>query len=428
MSFGINRYYVNCENHVIVIENNPPSSNKFWRRVLPTTAILFVGTAVVVALAVLKPTPQTAPPKTAPISRVSVVFAKPDNASLSVKSQGTVTPRREIDIVAQVGGKIRRVADKFVAGSFFSAGEQLLEIDPRDYELVLIKAKAKVADSEQLLATEKGRGRQAKKQWRDLGNHEANDLFLRKPQLNSAKANLAAAQADRDRALLDLERTRISVPFAGRVRSKSVDLGQYVTPGTRVAKVYDTSRAEIRLPLTDRQSGLINLPQGDNDPLSTHLPQVTISGTIGGEVYEWQGRVVRTDASIDTNTRLYYAIVEIVEPFLVHPDVAQVPLVVGLFVDAQISGRTIADVIEVPRRALFKNNRIYSVDEQERVLLKHVQVLSTDKEKAWIKGDIQVGEAIIVGGQNFLSSGMKVKPVPLQTHIENTSLRTASTD
>jgi len=408
--------------------NNRPSTSQLWRRLLPTAAILVVGTAVVVGLAVLKPAPQTAPAKPATIPQVSVVFAKPVDKSLSVRSQGTVTPRREIDVVAQVAGQIRKVADKFAAGGFFPAGEQLLEIDPRDYELALIKAAAKVAESAQLLATEKGRGRQAKKQWRDLGNNEANELFLRKPQLAAAYANIAAAKADRDRALLDLERTKISVPFSGRVRSKSVDLGQYVTPGTRVATVYDTSRAEIRLPLTDRQSGLIALPRGSEYHPSAQLPQVTISGTIGGEIYEWQGRIVRTDASIDTDTRLYYAIVEIIDPFLVHPDVTHAPLEVGLFIDALITGRTIADVIEIPRRAVFKNNRIYCLDDDDRVLLKHVQVLSSDREKAWIKGDIREGEAIIVGGQNFLSVGRRVRAVALQKHIENTSLKTASSN
>lgn len=271
------------------------------------------------------------------------------------------------------------------------------------------------------MATEKGLSRQVRTQWRDLGNREANDLLLRKPQLASARANLAAAKADRDKVLLDLERTKISVPFSGRIRSKFVDLGQFVSPGSKIATVYDTSVALVRLPLTDSQAGLVDLPLGHREGQYRSEIAVEIMGTVGGEVYQWQGRIVGTDASLDTNTRLYYAIVEVIDPFIEKPEQAQVPLVIGLFVDALISGRTIDDVVVVPRKAVFKNNLVYTVDQNNRVLLKHVQVLSTTKEKAWIKGDFKSGEPIIVGGQNFLSNNAIVDTIPIQNYMEKTS-------
>lgn len=402
-------------------ESKPNSAVGIFGRVFPTLMVLLIGSAIAFSLLTLKPKPEISEPKLAPIPKVSVILAQPKTETLKVKSQGTVEPLREIDLIVQVAGKISKVSDNFVVGGFFSAEFPLVEIDSRDYELALIKSAARVADSAQKLATEKGLSRQVRTQWRDLGNREANDLLLRKPQLASARANLAAAKADRDKVLLDLERTKISVPFSGRIRSKFVDLGQFVSPGSKIATVYDTSVALVRLPLTDSQAGLVDLPLGHREGQYRSEIAVEIMGTVGGEVYQWQGRIVGTDASLDTNTRLYYAIVEVIDPFIEKPEQAQVPLVIGLFVDALISGRTIDDVVVVPRKAVFKNNLVYTVDQNNRVLLKHVQVLSTTKEKAWIKGDFKSGEPIIVGGQNFLSNNAIVDTIPIQNYMEKTS-------
>ena len=306
------------------------------------------------------------------------------------------------------------VSEKFVNGGFFNAGEPLLEVESHEYQFALTRAEARVAEAQQLLATEKGRAYQAKREWRDLGNKEANDLFLRVPQLAAAEASVAAAIADRDKARLDLERTKVTVPYDGRIRETSVDLGQFVSPGSRVARVYDTSVAEIRLPLTDRQAALVELPLGFQGEEDNSGPIAAISGIVGGERYQWHGRITRTDASIDVNSRMYYAVAEVANPFVQSADNIQVPLIVGLFVEAEISGREIADVITVPRRALFKNNQVYTLDEQNRAQIKTVRVLATTRDEAWIKGDIAKGQAIVISGQNFILPGLEVSPQPAQ--------------
>jgi RND family efflux transporter MFP subunit len=388
------------------------STQSGWRRIPPALLILGLGAVLIAGLFVLKPAPRTMPPQEVGPPQVAVIFAKPQAQALSVNSQGTVTPRREIDLVVQVAGKVRWVNEKFVSGGFFDAGEALLEVEAQDYRFALTRAQARVAEAEQLLATEKGRAYQAKREWRDLGNAEANELFLRTPQLAAAEANVAAAIADSDKAKLDLERTKVTVPFTGRVRETSVDLGQYVSPGSRVARVYDTSVAVIRLPLTDSQAALVELPlgfQGSDDNLG---PAVLISGIIGGERYQWHGRITRTDASIDVNSRMYYAVAEVANPFVESADKVQVPLIIGLFVEAQINGREIADVITVPRRALFKNTQLYTLDDKNIVRMKNVRVLATTRDEAWIKGDIASGEAIVTSGQNFILPGLEVSPQP----------------
>ena len=384
-----------------------------WQRIPLAVKILSIGLIAVVVVATIKPAPVPLPQAEAKLPEVQVVIAEPSMQRLEVYSQGTVAPRREIDLVAQVGGRVTSVDTDFVDGGFFTEGESLIQIDDRDYSFAHTRAAAKVSNAEQLLSTERGRVRQAKREWRDLGNAESNALFLRKPQLAAAEAGLVSAQADLNKALLDLERTRITVPFAGRIRETFVDLGQYLTPGTRIATVYDTASAEIRLPLSDRQAALVDLPLGFNASQEQQGPAVKINGVIGGQSYSWQGHIARTDASIDTRSRMYYAVAEVSDPFIAATDVSRaVPLIVGLFVEAKIDGRELDNVIILPRDAVFKRDRIYRLETnaagEKEVVAAQVEVLFKTPKQIWIRADITAGTEIVVGKQSYIAAGVVV--------------------
>jgi multidrug efflux pump subunit AcrA (membrane-fusion protein) len=222
--------------------------------------VLVLGGALSYGLLVGKSGPEpVAPPVYGPPA-VDVVAAAPALRSLSVETQGTVRPLREIKLVSQVGGRVELVSPRFAEGGFFGAGEQLLKVEDIDYQFVIARAQSQVAAASQRVAEEQGRALQAKREWRDLGSDQANALFLRKPQLASAQAALKASEADLAAARLDLDRTSISAPFNGRISEKYVDVGQYIAPGTAIATVYDTDVALVRLPLTDRQVALLELP------------------------------------------------------------------------------------------------------------------------------------------------------------------------
>lgn len=399
-----------------------------WQRIPLAVKIFVPGLAAVVLVATIKPAPVAMPQPAPELPTVAVVVAQPSQQRLKVHSQGTVAPRREIDLVAQVGGRVTRVESNFVDGGFFAQDQALIQIDDRDYSFAHKRAEAQVSNAEQLLSTERGRARQAKREWRDLGNAEANNLFLRKPQLAAAEASLASAQADLSKAALDLERTRITVPFGGRIRETFVDLGQYVTPGTRIATVYDTASAEIRLPLSDRQTALVDLPLGFSATGDDIGPAVTIKGVIGGKEYSWLGHIARTDASIDTRSRMYYAVAEVDNPFIAATDKSRaVPLIVGLFVEAEIDGKVLKDVMVLPREAVFKRDQIYIIqtndDGASEIALRRIKVLYKTRDKIWIQAiataDIPTGSQIVVGQQNYIAPGVLVITENYNPHDES---------
>ena len=369
---------------------------------------MLLGIAVSWAVLVGKPIPKPVEPSPSSPPVVQVLAAEPVNLALTVTTQGSIQPRREINIVSQVGGLVEAVDEHFADGGFFDTGIELVKVEDADYQFALVRAQARVADAAQIVAQEKGRGRQAQREWRDLGNEEANQLFLRKPQLAGVKAALRAAEADLDEARLNLRRTSIKAPFNGRVSEKFVDLGQYITPGTAVARVYDTDVVEVRLPLTGRQVALLELPLNYQDhSVQGGGASVSLRARFANREWEWSGNVVRTDASIDVDSRVVYAVVEVEKPFVRDVSSGRPPLSIGLFVEAEIQGRELRQVVALPRNALRNDGTVLLVDAQDRLQPRDVIVLKSNPREVWVQG-IAVIERVAVSGPALAVAGMVV--------------------
>jgi RND family efflux transporter MFP subunit len=380
---------------------------QFIKDHLLAVALVVIGIPIIIGVATLKPKPQVKPQAEPVLLTVNTIKAEPKTWQIEVTTQGTVEPKREINLVAEVSGRIIDTSAEFVSGGFAKANQVLIKIDPRDYQYAVIHAQARLADAQQALATEKGRVRQANREWRDLGNKEANDLFLRKPQAAAARAKLESALADLHQAQLNLERTEIKLPFSGRLRKTLVNLGQFVSPGTPLVSVYDSNIAEIRLPLTERQAALVDLPLDvANQPIDP--AKVTLLGSVAGREHQWQGLLTRTDASIDTRSRLYYAIAEVQNTDAINKQMPS--LIMGLFVEAKITGRDIDNVIRIPKQALFQSLYVYTLNPDHQVHVQPVKVLYSTPQFAWIQADINSESLIITDKQNFLSEGMTVNP------------------
>ena len=370
------------------------------KKILPPLIILVVAILVVSGLSFLRPKPESQAFTEPEAPKVKVMIAEPKPQQIMVYSQGTVRPKREIELASQVSGQIKFVSDIFVDGGFFKQGDVFLRLDDRDYKIEVIRAKSRVAEAEQLLATEQGRAFQAKREWRDLGNKAGNALFLRQPQLKAAEAAVEAAKADLDQAKLNLERTSIKAPFDGRVREVKVNLGQYLTTGKNVAQIFAIDAVEVRLPLTPSQSELLELPLTPDQAIN--LPVVL--STKKGE-HRWKGNISRTDASIDPRSRVIYGIVEVPKPLD-----GDHPLMVGLFVNAEILGKQFEHVVAIPRMALYEKENVLVVIEGQQLTIQPVSVLQYRGGIAYVTG-IQTGDVVLLDRPGYVVDGMKIEPV-----------------
>lgn len=380
-------------------------SQIFQRGRIGLAVILVMGITIIAGLWVFKPEPAKRPPAKPLLPVVDVIAAEPQTYLASVVTQGTVAPKRQINLVAEVSGRIVSMSDSFVSGGFFAADEVLVNLDERDYQYALRNAEAQVANAERELALEKGQARQAKRVWRDLGSVEANSLSLREPQVKAAEAALQAARADRQRAALNLQRAAISAPFSGRVESVSVNQGQYVGVGTTLGVVFDRSAVEVRLPLSNEQLALTGIIPGAENVQDLQQKQVTLSASIGGEFYRWPATLQRVEAVVDSRTRLFHVVAEVEAPF--DQSVYQHPLVVGLFVEARLSGKQIDNALAIPKKAII-NDKVFIVDSNNQLQLRPLTPINSDNKLLWVQADIKRGEKIVVSDPRVLREGLEV--------------------
>jgi len=367
--------------------------------------VVVAGVAAVAAVSMLAPKPEEKVAEAAVPPTADILYAEPGRHTLLVPSQGSVRARHEIEVVARVGGVIESVNGAFVPGGFFQQGDSLVQIEPADYRHALTRTESQVASAAATLAQEEGMAKQAKREWRDLGTDKANNLFLRKPQLAAASAALEAAKADRDQAKLNLERTSVEAPFAGRVVETLVDIGQYVTPGTKLARIHSTGVAEVRLPLTDHQLSLLELPLGR---AIENGPAVRLAANLAGEEREWRGQIVRTEAAIDPNSRFVYAVAQVQNPYQ-----GEAPLINGLFVEAQIAGKTYDDITLLPRQALHEGDHILVLNAENQLGHREVELLQAVGDQVWLRGNIASGEQVVISSLGYSREGMVLSPNPL---------------
>lgn len=373
-------------------------------------AVLAIGIIIVLFFKYGKPVPEQVDSVAVEPPVIDVLQINPGPIVMTVHTQGTVKPWLEIDVLSQVTGEVKEVGASFAEGGFFSKGDSLVQVDKLNYETALLRALAKLADAEQLLAVEKGRALQAKREWRNLQDENANALFLRKPQLQSAEAQVAAAKGDVASAKLDLKYTNINLPFAGRVKVTHVNLGQFVSNGMKVASVFSTEKVEVRLPLSDNQVSLLDLPiNHGNKSLVDGVP-VLLNGVFSGQTWQWQGVIKRTSAEIDDRSRFFYAVAEVYEPFK-QVD-AKPPLNIGQFVRAEIRGRIVDNAMILPRRALRAGNSIWVVDKFNKLRATKVNVLQSLDDQVTVQLNSESDTlCIAISSVAGLNEGFEVIPL-----------------
>lgn len=344
------------------------------------------------------------------IPAVQVVQAIPQTLTLNIYSQGVVTPRTEIDLIPEVGGRIIKLHSVFVTGGGFKAGDVLVTIDPRDYDHAIVRAQALVAEAKHRLAREEEEAGQSRYEWQVLSKERPpTPLMLREPQLAEARAKLKAAEADLVHARLLRNRCEWRAPFSGKIREKLVGLGQFVQPGVTLARLYATDIAEIRLPITKDQLSYIDWPiesQGNRGKQPRILPKVILSTQYSGIKKLWEGHIIRLEGAFNETTGLVYVVAEINWEHTKKDN--NFPLLPGLFVQAEIKGRAQPNLFRLPRESVNANRTILAIDAQGRLRIRHVHFLRIETNYVLVRDGLEVGDLIVTSSIPVPIEGTKL--------------------
>lgn len=387
------------------------------KALLPLLAVA-VGASVAFAIVASKESPTTQRAEI-PIPLVRIVTVAPETVRLNVNTYGTVVPRTESELIPQVAGPVVWVSSALVSGGFFEKDELLLRIDPRDYEASLESARAALERrrSEHHRA-EKQFARQLQLKGQDAASESVfddadNDLRVAVAALRDASAALGKAERD-------VERTELRASFTGRVRSERVDIGQYVTRGESIARLYAIDFAEVRLPIPDDDIPFIDLSLAQRrQETEVSEPEVLLSARFAGAQQQWTGRIVRTEGEIDPESRMIHAVARVENPYEVVA--GRPPLAVGLFVDATILGRVVESVFVVPRSAVHEGDIVHIVGQDDRLRFQAVEVLRNEHDRVLVKAGLRAGDRVAVSRLTIPVEGMRVRPVPVDTDIAEAS-------
>lgn len=358
------------------------------------------------AVTLLATSPQLEPSSIEPIAAaVRVQEIKPEPIQLTVRSQGTVVPSTESELIPEVSGRVIWKSPSLVNGGYFEAGEPLLRLEDNDYRSNLTRARSSLNRAEAEFEHARFEYQRLKKlEERQLASQSQIENQLRAYRV--AEASLQDARATFNQASRDLARTEIKAPFTGLVRKESVDIGQFVGRGVSVATIYAGDQAEVRLPIADRQLAFLNLPLGQRGELPpAQQPDVTLTAEYAGRTLSWKGKIVRTEAQIDTSSRMVHVIAR------VSNEKQDVPLNVGLFVNAEIEGLLVEDVVVLPRNALRNGNRVLVVDAENRLRYRDIEPLRLHRDQVLIQSGLEMGERVCISPLQTAIEGMPVNPI-----------------
>jgi RND family efflux transporter MFP subunit len=370
----------------------------------------------------------------APQMTVETTTLTPTNYQVVVQSFGTVTPRTQSVLFAQVSGQINKVSKQFRAGGFFEQGDILIQLDDRDHRAEVKIAQASLMSAKQNLQEEGARVKQAKADWKRLGNGKTpNALVLRQPQYEAAKAQVLSAEALLDKVKLSLERTKIVAPYAGRILKKNVDIGQVISSNTQLADIFAVDYVEIRLPIKNKDLPLMKLPEeyrnADEkidleDKENLMISNVVITSDLMGKQV-WQGKIVRTESAIDEVSQQLYVVAQIIRPYdSEYNKGAQIKM--GQYVTAHITGREVQKALVIPSSAIYQGSYVYIV--QDNLLMRKdielgwqngsesivTQGLNAGDELVLTSlGQVSSGTPVAIKGQAPTSNALKVKTLPL---------------
>ena len=334
------------------------------------------------------------------IPYVKTMMLLPQTVNASIASQGVISPESALTLLSELNSKVDWISPRMETGASFSKGDTLLILDKRDYELALIMAESNVLNAEVNLEREKAESDLASKEWRRVGAGAGSDLTLRKPQLAQAKATLAAAQATLERAQRNLKRTVFIAPFDGRVRTKNVDPGATIFPGTALGNIYATESFEVRLPIADQ-----DVPFTGLDFNGRQIPedkQLDVKFSLGNS--NLKGKVVRAEAEVDPMTRMLSIVARIDNT----PSISSSnPIAVGQFVQATIYGIEIPEIVVLPRTAV-RDEGVWVVDTSMILYNRPVDVLRYENEFALIGEGIEPGDRLLTSRLSSLVNGLKV--------------------
>jgi len=383
--------------------------------------LLICGFGGCMGLMLLWTGPETMPEeKTASAKIVQTIQLTPQTRSVTVSASGSVVPSRKVVIKPQVTGQVIRQSEAITLGGHVKAGDELIRIDPKDYELALAEVQANFEQARFEREVESGRQVIAKREWTelqsDLDMEEVNrSLVLREPHLRRAEALMEKAKNDIEIAEVQLSRTVITAPFNAMVVTESVEVGQLLSPGSQICELVGTDEFWIQVTIPFSKLKWVHFPEDGQPGAAARV----ILDTGDGDSVTWEGRVIRLLSDLDPLGRMARLLVSVADPLNLRRSAAnKMPLLLGSYVETEIDAGQLEDTLTIPRAALREGNQIWVVGDDHLLKILPATILWRETETVLISNNVAQGDQLVVSDLRVALPGMKVDPQPATAYPE----------
>jgi hypothetical protein len=357
-----------------------------------------------------------------------------------VEGSGEVYGAYEVELRAEVGGRVVWKNPRLTLGGRVEKGEVLLRIDKSDYKLALEQQKAALERARAEVELERGRSRVAQKEWSLFGGQQGDaqntaaskSLALREPQLRSVELGMQTAENSVEQAKLNVKRTVLTAPFNAVVRSNRTEEGRLVTPQESLATLVDTDTfmAVVSLAVEDlawlRVPGM-NAPQLSpealeaartaDDPIAAYTALASparVVQQVGNGQIERLGLAARIIGELDPAGRMAQLLVGIRDPYgdTLEPrpeGVSGLPLLLGAYVNVELEGGVLRNVIELPREALRDGNSVWVFGKDATLQVRKVDIARRGRSNVLVRSGIEAGERVITSNLASPVAGMELR-------------------
>ncbi|WP_422362096.1 efflux RND transporter periplasmic adaptor subunit [Reichenbachiella sp.] len=369
------------------------------RKLVSFAVVILTVVAVYFAFQALSSQKEEPPQRPKPVAKnyVSAQPFQPQRVETVIEAFGRVGSAEQLNVIAEVGGKLLRGSSTLKKGSRFKKGQLLCRIDDVEENLTLQARKSSFLHTlASILPDIRIDFPNSFNDWQSYFDGIKLDEklpALPAPKSSKEKTFLAAKNILSEYYAIkseeeNLKKFYIYAPFNGSVVSINYLVGSVVSPGANIGTIISTDELELEVPVEQRDIEFVQKGK-----------TVTIVDESDFE-QNWVGKITRVADFIDPNSQSVSVFINIKKR-------SKYEALDGLFLKARIPGKAVENAAEVPRRILKNKNEIFVV--QDSVLVtKKVRVHKVSDNNAIISG-LQSGEMMVTDRPSNASENMKVE-------------------
>lgn len=386
--------------------------------VLPL-AFLAAGASIAGFLITSRPEAKQQTPED-PVTFVQIERARPGHHRVTIPVMGVVRAEREVTLQPEVSGVVIQQSERLSDGDLVAAGDLLVRLDARDYASAVKISKADLAQARLAVREEDVQRQVAAAEWKDAPPDFSDDsraYVMREPHLDAAKARVDSVRTRIRKAKRDVSKTLIHAPFDAVVLTENVEMGQLVSPQTPIARLAGIDRFWIQASIPVSELPFIDIPRVNTE--ERQGSRATVVDPAAGEQAR-EAYVLRLLPAVEERGRMAQIVIAVDDPLGLQQPLGQrpTPLLVGTYVEAEITGRTLSNVVPVPRRAMLDDAHVWTVDDERRLRTREVEVVWRERGRVFVGEGLAAGEQIVVSNLPLATEGMKVELVDANGQAE----------